>query len=250
MQFLKYYVIGLLFLMVSPKINAQSSQKVRMGFTASPNLGWISTAKTGYESDGAKLGIKYGILMDFRLFENDNYFLASGFTINHLGFKLASPDVYMADTTNVGARTNSRYNLTYIDVPLAFRLKTKEIGYMVYYGTFGTELGFNIGSKQTSTTTYNEVTTNEALNENLKEVNLFRSSLVFGIGAERTISGNTAIQFGITYHNGMTNIFNDDYVSYEVTDAGNTLIEGNKAVESSNFNTKLSFVELNFAILF
>ena len=249
MRSFKFYVIGLLILGVNARLSAQEDKKVALAFTVSPSVAWLSPTNTGYESDGNKIGFKYGLLMDFRLFGVDNYSLTSGFTMNHIGGKIIEPSTFETSTgTVVSAKDAANYKMTYIDVPFAIRLKTNEIGYNTFYAVFGSEMGFNITAKKDVTTTYGSTTTGEITQDVGGDINLFRTSLVIGLGVERNISGNTNYRIGVTYHNGLTNIMDGD--AYKVDANGETMISGNAGVMDKSNNTKLKFVELNLAIIF
>lgn len=248
MHKIKFYVIGLLFLFLTNKNLAQNDQKVHLGFTVNPNIVWLSPTNEGYNSDGAKLGLSYGVLTDFRLFGVENYSLSSGFTFSHLGGKITSPDAVGETGSMVAATRSSNYSFTNIDVPMVIRLKTNEIGYNVFYGTFGTEFGFNLNAKEKYTQTYGSTTTEEKSQDISSEVSVFRTSLVFGFGMERSISGNTGWRFGLTFHNGLTNIFNGK--TYLVDANGTTVIDNGSPVEDRDLFTKLNFLEVNFSIIF
>ncbi len=249
MRDLKFYVIGLLILMANQNSIAQDDKKVGLAFTVSPSTSWLASTNTGYASEGGRVGIKYGLHMDFRLFGDDNYSLASGFTMNHLGGKLSEPTYVTNSNGNViAARDMATYKLTYIDVPFAIRLKTNEIGYNIFYGLFGTELGFNVNAKKEYSTSYNG-TTNATVTEDVSgDINLFRTSMIFGAGIERNISGDVYYRIGITYHNGLNNIMKGK--AYAVDGNENTIVENNKAQEDKDLSIKLKFIELNLAIVF
>ena len=255
MHKIKFYLIGILFLFGASKLNAQSENSVRLSLTASPNINWLSPANDGYNSEGIKMGVTYGLLTDFRLFGVDNYSLCTGFTFSHLGGKISSPDVHDDNGTLVPARKFSDYKFTNIDVPMVVRLKTNEIGYNVFYALFGSELGFNINAQNKFTKTYNGQTTAEVTEDISKSngedeeyANWFRTSLVFGLGVQRTISGNTSYRIGVTYHNGLTNAFGGK--TY-LTDSNNeVIITNNIAQRDRNLSTKQQFVELSLSIVF
>lgn len=245
----KFYIIGLLLLIGSVSASAQSKNKVHLGLTANPNITWMATSNDGYESDGVKAGITYGLVTDFRLFGEDNYSLTTGFTFSHLGGKISSPDVYSDNGNLVSAVRNSNYSLTNIDVPLAIRLKTNEIGYNVFYGVFGSEVGFNVNANETYTLTYgNGIVTPEDDLDVSDNINLIRTSLVIGLGLERAISGETHYRIGVTFHNGLTNIFKDN--TYLVDANGKTDLSTGAPQEDRVNSTKLKFLELNLTIVF
>lgn len=249
MRDIKFYVIGLLFFGLSTISSAQEDKKVTLGLTMSPSVSWLSPANPGYTYDGTRIGFRYGLLSDFRLFGVDNYSLASGITMNHISGKLIEPSTFKDSGGNIlAAKDESTYSMTYIDVPFALRLKTNEIGYNVFYAVFGSEFGFNLNAKKKYSTSYANGNTGEFTDDVSGEINLFRTSLVLGIGIQRNISGNTNYRIGLTYHNGLTNVMESD--AYAVDGNGNTLIENNAGVYDKKLNTKLRFLELNFEITF
>lgn len=257
MHNIKIYVIGLLFFGFTQSGFSQEDRKVGLAFKVAPTFSWMEATNKGYESDGTSMGVIYGLLADFRLFGVDNYALSSGFTMNHISGKTMEPSYFVDDNgMALSAKSESKYKMTYIDVPLTIRLKTNEIGYNTFYGEFGSELGFNINAKKNYTTTYTGGNTGELSEDVSSEVNLFRSSLVFGVGIQRHISGNAFYRIGLTYHNGLTNVLNgpgkddDKGKAFLVDGNGNTVIDNNAPVYDKKLSTKLKFIELHLAILF
>lgn len=258
MRNIKFYLIGLLFLGSLLKTYAQEDKKVALAFKVSPTFSWMPVTNAGYENNGTSVGIAYGLLMDFRLFGEPNYALASGLTFNHASAKIIEPSYYEDKNTGMvySSKSEAKYAMTYIDVPFAIRLKTNEIGYNTFYGEFGTEFGFNISAKKTYTDTYSGGTLAEQTEDVTDQINLFRSSLVLGLGVQRNISGNTYYRIGVTYHNGLTNVLkgpgegDNKGKAYLVDGNGNTVIENGAPVYDKKLSTKLRFIELQLAILF
>jgi len=259
MHKIKFYLIGLLFFIGSNIGRAQEEQKVRLSLTVNPNINWLSTSNDGYNSEGIKMGITYGLLTDFRLFGVNNYSLSTGFTFSHIGGKISSPDVYNDNGTFIPAQKSSNYKFTNIDVPMVIRLKTNEIGYNVFYAVFGTELGFNINAQNKYTLTYGNSTTAEETNDisygtrdkdsGEEYANWFRTSLVFGLGIQRSISGKTAYRIGLTYHNGLTNMFGGK--TYLTDNNNQVILDGNgNPTRDRALSTKQQFVELHLSIVF
>lgn len=256
MQAFKFYALLLIIVLLGTNVMAQKTdkvadKKVTLALSVSPNISWLQQSNAGYSSDGSKLGVTYGLLTDFRLFGDNNYSLSTGFTFSHLGGKMKSvtPLTNSSGTNYTGTR-NSNFNFTNIDVPLVIRLKTNEIGYNVFYGIFGSEIGFNVNAKERFTIDDGSGTiTEEKELDASNEVNLIRSSLVFGLGVQRKISGNAYYRIGLTYHNGLTNYLNIN--PYAVDGGGNIIYEnGSPVVEDRNLSNKLKFIELNLAIVF
>ena len=252
MRKMKFYITGLLILGTISTVFSQEERKVALSFTVSPSVAWLESTNKGYEKEGNLLGVTYGLLADFRLFGVDNYSITTGLTMNHTGGKMKEPS-YFKDQNDVviSAMTEAKYKLTYVDVPLAIRLKTNEIGYNVFYGVFGSELGVNINASKTFVDTYTGSSMGEYTDDVSGDVNLFRSSLIFGAGIQRHISGKSFYRIGITYHNGLTNIFDKKALLVDYSNGvASTVIDKGAAIEDRKLATKLKYVELNLSIMF
>lgn len=227
------------------KTQAQEAKKVRLGLTASPSFAWISPDNKGYEGDGIRLGFKYGIIADFSLFQSNNYFLHTGFTINHVGGKLLTPSAEVSNNSLVAVQNKNIYKLRYIDIPLVIKLKTNEIGYMTYYGMFGSEIGFNVRAKKD----YENIVTNKITDHDIKDnVNFMKASLIIGAGVEYNISGNTMLVAGLTFSNGLTNILKGD--ANLVDSNGVTQLDSSGIVKDRKLVTRSNFLAINIAVMF
>lgn len=221
-----------------PLTHAQS-KKVRLGLSISPELSWISPDVKTYENDGIRMGIRYGILGDFKLFQSDNYNFHTGILLQHLGGKLKyGPTIY--DNLPY-QQAEATYKFRYVDVPMVLKLITNEIGYMRYYGIFGGELGFNIKANRDIKLSRVGSTTEEKDENISSEINTLRASLVIGGGIEYNISGNTNILLGLTYHNGFTNILKGN--SHTIDNNGTVAID-------KELKTRLNFLALTIGVMF
>ncbi|NCU32355.1 MAG: hypothetical protein EOM23_05380, partial [Candidatus Moranbacteria bacterium] len=61
----------------------------RFGLKVAPTIGWMSPDTEDYENDGSAAGFNWGFISDFTITEN--YFFATGFSINYLNSKLKYP---------------------------------------------------------------------------------------------------------------------------------------------------------------
>lgn len=221
--------------------------KLRMGFTFSPAASWMATnnQSQGYESKGSYFGFSYGIITDFRLMGSDNYFIHSGFQLNHMKGGQTYPGFIQEDDAYTASTIESDYNIQNIKFPLSFKLRTDEIGYNKYWVEFGSSLEFNFKATEDRTYVASNIT-----EENLDirdNINTFGAFLVVGGGVERYISGNTSIQFGITYHNGLTSFIEGQ--TY-VLDGNNVDLSSGQPVEDRAWDNNLRYLMFNFAILF
>lgn len=172
------------------------SQDLRFGFTVTPTFGFASVEPSNdsqldgisyTEDTESKTGFAYGILLDYDFNGEDRYFLHSGLTLHHTGFDM----VYETQSGTV----NSEINVDYLEIPVTLKLKTKDIGYLRYYGQFGLNNGFKVGDKVKSG--------NQPDFEDISTINV---GLNMGGGIEYTISDETDAVAGLYYNNGFSNV--------------------------------------------
>lgn len=204
---MKKPIVVLLFaLLVNGKLFAQNEQPVRLGIMIAPNLGWIAPDSKNTKADGTLVGFNFGLMADFRL-GNNNYALTSGlFYQTKVGAKYISQ---VNDSTLVRGHVRNQF----VQIPLAIKLKTNEIGYATYFLNIGADFGFNVGAKGDITTTVNG-RSRKLENEDMTDVtSLFRAALLVGGGLEYNFSGNTTALVGINYSNGFMNTFKKDHAN-------------------------------------
>ncbi|MEX2379593.1 MAG: porin family protein, partial [Vicingaceae bacterium] len=167
-----------------------AQKNFQLGLQLSPNISWINPDSDGLDSEGSKVGFSYGLIGDFNI--SENYAFSTGITLLSSGGKISYPD--RQDISSIGdqpGRTTADVRLKYIQVPLTLKLKTNQIGYMKYYGQFGFGAAFNYDTKADKEFKYLSTTTSEDEADYGSEINLFRASLIVGLGAEYNLSGNT-----------------------------------------------------------
>jgi len=198
----------LLWGMMSPTGSAQH-EGMRFGLTASPTITFLKSDNQTVETDGVKLGINYGLLLDYNFAEN--YALTTGAMLGHSGGKLK-------DTDN-GTFPPNKYNirLQYIEIPIGIKMQTNEIGYITYWGKVGmlpafrirargeVELYDSLGTK----TTYENINL-IGNNETPVRSKLLNFSLFVEVGIEYSLSGSTSLVAGILFQNGFPNVIKDD----------------------------------------
>lgn len=171
-------------------------KKVALGLGISPTINWLNAKSNGLESNGAKIGFTYGLMSDFNF--GENYALATGLFINSSGGKVGS--VELIDSLEKTINTN--YKIQSILIPLTLRMRTKEIGYLKYYGQFGFNPELVINARADVDSEGEESKDDIGVMESVVDMNL---SLVLGLGIEYNLSGTTNILIGLSYHNGFIN---------------------------------------------
>lgn len=194
----------LLFLISFFLISVAFTQDTRFGFTVSPTFNFTNpqgileedatnTSVSYIEEKGSKMGLVYGVLLDYDFDGNERYFIHSGLMFHHSGYVFSTEE----PTTKVKTE-DYKVNANYIEIPLILKLKTNEIGYFRYYGQFGLNNGILVSNqiKEPKKTT--------KIDQEVAEVRTFNSGLNFGAGVEYTISDDTSAALGVYYVNGFS----------------------------------------------
>lgn len=186
------------------------------------------------KNNGSALGISYGIMGDFNIGGNPSYWISTEAIVTSMPAKIASLDTLYISNNNLSSPyTNAQfdYKFQYIQIPISLKLKTGEIGNLVYYGQLGLCPSFMIQNRVTTVTNetfYRAGTTshspnsssNDGLDFNGKDgsgafqdnVIPLRMSMILGFGVEIPISGKTMFNLGLRFDNGFTNLFWDKAV--------------------------------------
>ncbi len=176
----------------------------RFGLKASPSIAWLRPETRGYESEGIRIGLSYGIAGEYSL--GEFYALAGGLQISSFGGSLSFQHVVMVDEQQQEGFLERVYRLRYLEIPVTLKMHTQEIGYFTYYGKFGFSPGMNLRARGDDTFRYGENTLTEDDVDIKSEVTFFRLALVIGLGAEYSLGGRTALVGGLTFNNGFTNV--------------------------------------------
>jgi hypothetical protein len=251
-----------------------STNKFRLGFKVSPNVSWLAS-DNGNMTVGEK-SLQFGYGLNFDIFFAENYAVGTGININNTGGKYSyfaqytgnDKDASGADLTNmkqVGLISRD-LRLQYLQIPLTFKMKTNEIGYITYWGQFGLGLNMNLKALSNDNIDYlyyqdkntftweksNRVNSTMSSPKDIKnEVNIFSSNLIFAAGIEYNLSGNTSILAGLTFQNGFTDALKGTGVAKDGSTNSPVFSGGaTNAPETFELSALPNYVELNIGILF
>lgn len=190
--------IGLIILFsLSYSLKAQDAPlPVQFGIKLGPNLGWIKPDAKDYSSEGSVLGFNWGFITEFNI--STNYAINTGFNVAYNNGKLKYP--YVQDS--VEGILQRKYNLQYLEIPICLKMRTKQIGYLTYYGKIGLGISFNLRSK--SKDIFNVEP--EVENNIQDEITFMRESLIVGAGVQYSLGGSTSLMFEIVFNNGFSDI--------------------------------------------
>ena len=214
----------------APAASASSSPSdgFRLGLTFSPNTAWLRSDDKELSGEGSRVGYTWGLIADIPFGAQGNYAFHTGLRYNSIGgmFKVD----YLSDN---GAQVTNTYDLalTYLELPLALKLRANTSGLFNFYGLIGMNGAVNLKAKAdftvAGTTTEDENVTDD--------IAALKIGFQGGAGLEMNLSSVTLFG-GLTYNAGLTNV----------------LDKGAKRLIDENDNKKLlaDYVELSLGIFF
>ncbi len=180
-------------------IKAQDEKKFRLGLEICPNMAWLKSDEKGFENDGSPVGFRFGLLGDFRLGGDKNYYFSTGVFMNSLKGK---SKVAIVDSSGAAGSATFESKFQYVELPLSIKLKTNEIGYISYFGQIGFDAGLNVSAKARVGDGDFEDFSDDA--------NILRVALLVGGGLEYNFSGGTSALLGLKYSNAFTSVNDGD----------------------------------------
>jgi hypothetical protein len=208
----------------------------RFGLAITPSLNWYSTESKIIQRDGVAPKFGGGLILEFRLakvasiqtginittaggklkYKNGGQYAPGASTVSYF-YNNTDEDIVKYDennpnTTYTHYQLNSRrYQTTYISVPVLLKLKTREIGAMVYYGQFGLNSFFRWKGRAKDAVSILDApnTGTPETKSNLiisKDVSIYNAALNFGLGTEWNLAGTTSMLIGLNYNLGFTNV--------------------------------------------
>jgi opacity protein-like surface antigen len=188
-------------------ISTLSAQNFRLGFQASPHISWLNSSNGDIDNDGTKLGIRYGLDADLYIAENQRYVLNTGLFVSNHSFKAVynTENEFFINDIPFDESTKITYKTNYIEIPLNIKLRSDIFYRMTFYGQFGLSNLFNISASATSIP--NKLN-DDAINDGFsnRHIRFYSLSMIMGGGVEYDVGGNTAINLGIQYSNGLTDV--------------------------------------------
>lgn len=236
----KTLLIGLALLgFTVAKSQEDSGKKFRFGLKVTPSINWlkIDDEKT-YAKGGSVMKLGYGLITEFKITEVASF--VTGFQVDYDGGRIETTDTigyfynedkgflenesFGNDTASYFSNINGytsymlqkrKYNSMYLTIPLQIKLRTKEIGYLTYFGNIGLLASVHIKTKATDNVTSYDAAGNLVKSEVekldiSKDMNILKAGLAIGAGVEMNLSGSTSLMFGLQFTQGFMNIVKKD----------------------------------------
>ncbi len=226
-----------------------AAMKFGGGLTLEYQMAKVVSFQTGLQIDmgGGKVKYNNGENLSTPNSNSVNYFY------NVQDDNIPKYDSTLSPASNNHYQLNSRsYNITYLTIPICFKMKTKEIGNFIYFGQFGINNSFrwkasaNDEVQQITASGLGAVETKSKIDVT-NDVSFYTASLNIGLGTEMNLSGTTSLTFGLNYLSGFTNVVknNSEYLGRKANDAN-----GHATFTSMPQQIKSNAIVLTIGILF
>lgn len=188
----------------------------RFGFQLSPNITWLTSDDNMINGNGSNLGLKLGMMGEKYLTNSENYAFTFGIgfafnqggTLKHDegGNFWTKSDLSSTVFNSLPDGINLKYGIQYVEIPLGFKMRTQEFGYLRYFA----EPGMTIGIGTQARGSVSGVTGFETENENIKkDINGLNLSWGIGGGVEYGLGESTALIGGLYFQSGFTDVTDD-----------------------------------------
>jgi len=202
---LSTYALTVFLLSISTVSNI-SGQKLHMGLFMDPLVGWYASDNNTINAEGSKAGFATGVSVNW--YFSTNYALSGGFTFLRTGgVQSYSEEVTMlfsnfSSTVLPGEKVS--YMADYFIFPVGLKLRSNQIGYFTIVSDFGLDPGFlNKGKISIPSIDVEDESAS-------KEISSGMLGFHIQMGAEYSLGGTTAINFGIGYEGSFSDVTVDN----------------------------------------
>jgi len=194
--------------------NAQP--EFQFGLMANPLLSWMKAESSEIEKGSIRGGLEYGLMMDINF--TGKYILATGISATLAGGNLIYTDSiltrYPGDSLFFGD-VSARFKLQSLNLPLVFKMRTRQIGIFRYYGGLGLIPAFRFKARADAEANGIRIFDNDNIVKNKDQTGGVFQSTFFNLclhaeaGIEYPFSDNTSLVAGIFYRHGFVNVLKD-----------------------------------------
>ena len=238
------------------------TQDVKMGLALTPNVSWMTPIDTVHASEGVGGNMGFEFIIDFMLTEK-LAFSTGVHVFDTKGTILYLDTEIETQTLNDYINSVSRdYDLKYVEIPLLFKARTKQIGYTTIYGQVGLGVGLNIGVEALDTRQKEYILSQSGGWENFddqylepsspavqNDIKLLRSSLILGLGVEHSLGESYSLIVGANYNSGFFNLHKGTS-QILVDENGEIQMDDLSTPETIELKGNDSFIELVIGLIF
>lgn len=209
----KMLLVVSIYILLPIGLMAQDSwkpEKLHFGIKLNPTFGYLHVENTAYyKSDGLKLGFSFAGTADYLL--SPHFALTGELALSSMnGGTVHTSDVSQTSATgpaSVQQLDKVLYRLSYLELPLAIKIKTKKIGEAaVFYLKLGIDPALKLSSSSLASSTTNGVPSIQGHTEDSRNISSFRASVLAGIGYDYRFNHDLTFTSGLLLNNGLTKI--------------------------------------------
>ncbi|WP_217603463.1 porin family protein [Chitinophaga sp. GbtcB8] len=201
---MKHSVWIVLLLVLGLNSQAQrrfSMERVRLGFKLDPVISVLKPQDAGTNRTSSRLGLSYGLMVDFLLNDEGNYAFATGLQISMGGSTLKYDAGKGLERFNANPAEYTM-KLQHIEIPATIKLKTTAYNGIGFWGQFGTYLGFPIRGRA-DVISLDQRYEKENVLGSLTPIN---AGMLLGAGIEYPLGERLAAVAGLTFQNGFVDV--------------------------------------------
>ncbi|WP_400192390.1 porin family protein [Hymenobacter sp. B81] len=207
-------------------IVTSASAQVEIGLKVSPSIASLrvdAPGSLGFASDGSKLGIGGGVIVDY--FFGQNYAFSSGLLLTSKGGKINYLD-QTAPNDPTQVRRSQEISLQYLEIPVTVKLFTNDVATdtKLYFQVGGT-VNAAVAGRINSSKYYTDPATATELKAS-KHFIIPDAALLAGLGVEYQLGQSTRVFAGLSYHRGLFNI--DRYFEKERSNMKGVTLKNNE----------------------
>lgn len=249
-----------------------SPSKFHLGLGLAPNASFGMSRDYAHYNDGL-LG-QFGYRFIFDIMFTDTYAISTGVNVYNTGGNVIRYALSDAQSElDVVEAIEWEQRLQYVELPVTFKMRTREIGYTTFTGQFGAGFGLNVRAEADErrwatwtrdaidpeaswTLTGNEPGeewTRVILDDRNAEadlIKLFRPSMIIGLGMERRFTGSTALLVGLDYSMGLGSVYTDRVPEILRTTDDRSVQFANDEPINVNMNGKSAALTLTIGVMF
>ena len=213
----KVLSLVLVLVVTTASFAQKHSKDLRIGFKIEPNISWFHPVENGVKTDGSKVGINYGLMLDYEF--ADNYIFSTGLQVSHVGGKLSYTGNIWSDkkvgyiTADKDSSINTaNYNIgiQYVEIPFTIKLKSSNKGKMDYWANFGGFLAVPVKARADVSTNFSVgggVASYSKENDNvISQIQPVTIGMQIGGGVEIPISDKNVLVAGLVFNNGFIDV--------------------------------------------
>lgn len=226
---MKKWTVVILLMCIGFGLKAQM-KPFRFGLKIAPQLSWLAPATDDCVNNGSSAAWSWGFVSDITL--TDNLFLGSGFNVVYTKGKLKYLDMRTPDAVDLAYRD---YRLSYLEIPLTIKMKTRKMGDLVYFGQLGLGTAINLSARAEDSYKVGLMPDGGERTEHdiNKEIRFLKESLIIGAGVEYDLPNTLTLFSSVVYNAGFSNV-----------------LKGKNTYNNDDFSAKPNYIELNVGLIF